>query len=109
MTEGNYSNVGHRGPVYKGLGAMNPCHLSICLSLSLSLSVLSFDFGTTAINSFPSEAHIFCLSMNFPVSSLKVFSKGNPFLILADSPIITWNLLAVVFPQALQENSLIIP
>jgi hypothetical protein len=31
MTEGNYSNVGHRGPVYKGLGAMNPCdnlHLS---------------------------------------------------------------------------------
>jgi hypothetical protein len=28
MTEGNYSNVGHRGPVYKGLGAMNPCDLS---------------------------------------------------------------------------------
>jgi hypothetical protein len=27
MTEGNYSNVGHRGPVYKGLGAMNPCDL----------------------------------------------------------------------------------
>jgi hypothetical protein len=25
MTEGKYSNVGHRGPVYKGLGAMNPC------------------------------------------------------------------------------------
>jgi hypothetical protein len=25
MTEGNFSNVGHRGPVYKGLGAMNPC------------------------------------------------------------------------------------
>jgi hypothetical protein len=25
MTEGNYFNVGHRGPVYKGLGAMNPC------------------------------------------------------------------------------------
>jgi hypothetical protein len=25
MTEGNYSNVGHRGSVYKGLGAMNPC------------------------------------------------------------------------------------
>jgi hypothetical protein len=25
MTEGNYSNVGHRGPVHKGLGAMNPC------------------------------------------------------------------------------------
>jgi hypothetical protein len=24
MTEGNYSNVGHRGPVYKVLGAMNP-------------------------------------------------------------------------------------
>jgi hypothetical protein len=29
MTEGNYSNVGHRGPVYKGLGAMNPCDLSM--------------------------------------------------------------------------------
>jgi hypothetical protein len=28
MTEGNYSNVGHRWPVYKGLGAMNPCDLS---------------------------------------------------------------------------------
>jgi hypothetical protein len=25
MTEENYSNVGNRGPVYKGLGAMNPC------------------------------------------------------------------------------------
>jgi hypothetical protein len=25
MKEGNYSNVGHRGPVYKSLGAMNPC------------------------------------------------------------------------------------
>jgi hypothetical protein len=25
MSEGIYSNVGHRGPVYKGLGAMNPC------------------------------------------------------------------------------------
>jgi hypothetical protein len=25
MTEGNYSHVGHRGPVYKGLGTMNPC------------------------------------------------------------------------------------
>jgi hypothetical protein len=32
MTEGNYSNVGHRGPVYKGLGAMNPCDLSITYS-----------------------------------------------------------------------------
>jgi hypothetical protein len=29
MTEGNYSNVGHRGPVYKGLGAMNLCDLSL--------------------------------------------------------------------------------
>jgi DNA gyrase/topoisomerase IV subunit B len=29
MTEGNYSNVGNRGPVYKGLGAMNPCDLSL--------------------------------------------------------------------------------
>jgi hypothetical protein len=28
MTEENYSNVGHRGPVYKGLGATNPCDLS---------------------------------------------------------------------------------
>jgi hypothetical protein len=25
ITEGNYSKLGHRGPVYKGLGAMNPC------------------------------------------------------------------------------------
>jgi hypothetical protein len=24
MTEGKYSNVRHRGPVYKGLGSMNP-------------------------------------------------------------------------------------
>jgi hypothetical protein len=29
MTEGNYFNVGHRGPVYKGLCAMNPCDLYI--------------------------------------------------------------------------------
>jgi hypothetical protein len=29
MTEGNYSNVGHRGLVYKGLGAMNPCDLNL--------------------------------------------------------------------------------
>jgi hypothetical protein len=35
MTEGNYSNVGHRGPVYKGLGAMNPCD-------NLHLRYLSF-------------------------------------------------------------------
>jgi hypothetical protein len=34
MTEGNYSNVGHRGPVYKGLGAMNTCDLSM-FSLSI--------------------------------------------------------------------------
>jgi hypothetical protein len=33
MTEGNYSNVGHRGPVYKGLGAMNPCDLSMLWNL----------------------------------------------------------------------------
>jgi hypothetical protein len=36
MTEGNYSNVGHTGPVYKGLGAMNPCdnlHLGIPMTL----------------------------------------------------------------------------
>jgi hypothetical protein len=33
MTEGNYSNVGNRGPVYKGLGAMNPCDLSIVLQV----------------------------------------------------------------------------
>jgi hypothetical protein len=30
-TEGNYSNVGHRGPVYKGLGAMNPTYLMVLL------------------------------------------------------------------------------
>jgi hypothetical protein len=39
MTEGNYSNVGHRGPVYKGLGAMNPCDLS---NRSLSSSLCSW-------------------------------------------------------------------
>jgi hypothetical protein len=36
MTEGNYSNVEHRGPLYKGLGAMNPCDLS-----SSDLSVIA--------------------------------------------------------------------
>jgi hypothetical protein len=36
MTEGNYSNVGHRGPVYKGLGAMNPCD-----NLHLQYSVMA--------------------------------------------------------------------
>jgi hypothetical protein len=36
MKEGNYSNVGHRGPVYKGLGAMNPCDLYLYLSFSLA-------------------------------------------------------------------------
>jgi hypothetical protein len=38
MTEGNYSNVGHRGPVYKVLGAMNPCDLSMCLVTHCALS-----------------------------------------------------------------------
>jgi hypothetical protein len=46
MTEGNYSNVGHRGPVYKGLGAMNPCdNLTIktsnCVERSIFKSCLS--------------------------------------------------------------------
>jgi hypothetical protein len=40
MTEGNYSNVGHRGPVYKGLGAMNPCDL-FTLVLKLKKKFLS--------------------------------------------------------------------
>jgi hypothetical protein len=35
MTEGNYSNVGHRGPVYKGLGAINPCDNLIYMFLAL--------------------------------------------------------------------------
>jgi hypothetical protein len=38
MTEGNYSNVGHRGPVYKALGAMNPCDLSIYQSTWRNIS-----------------------------------------------------------------------
>jgi hypothetical protein len=48
-----------------------------------------------AIVSFPSEAHIFCLNVTFAVSSLEVFPVGCPFLILADSSIIMWNVLAV--------------
>jgi hypothetical protein len=46
MTEGNYSNVGHRGPVYKGLGAINPCdnlHLHpdvFCLMVRIFLLML---------------------------------------------------------------------
>jgi hypothetical protein len=36
MTEGTYSNVGHRGPVFKGLGAMNPCDLSMGRSMLLA-------------------------------------------------------------------------
>jgi hypothetical protein len=42
MTEGNYSNVGHRGPVYKGLGAMNPCdnlHLPVILKMAANFVV----------------------------------------------------------------------
>jgi hypothetical protein len=50
MTKGNYSNVGHRGPVYKGLGAMNPCdnlrtianpsNLARCVRICLTLVVV---------------------------------------------------------------------
>jgi hypothetical protein len=44
MTEGNYSNVGHRGPVYKGLGAVNPCdnhhHRHRQLPLSLRIRII---------------------------------------------------------------------
>jgi hypothetical protein len=43
MTEGNYSNVGHRGPVYKGLGAMNPCdNLHLHLQLMLYREIMAF-------------------------------------------------------------------
>jgi hypothetical protein len=43
MTEGNYSNVGHRGPIYKGLGAMNPCdNQSIMLVINLSCLLITF-------------------------------------------------------------------
>jgi hypothetical protein len=38
MTEENYSNVGHRGPVYKGLGAMNPCYNQSTLSGTQTIS-----------------------------------------------------------------------
>jgi hypothetical protein len=42
MMEGNYYNVGHRGPVYKGLGAMNPCdNLTGSFGAEESLSFLS--------------------------------------------------------------------
>jgi hypothetical protein len=42
MTEGNYSNVGHRGPVYKGLGAMNPCdNLSTAITEKINATELS--------------------------------------------------------------------
>jgi hypothetical protein len=40
MTEGNYSNVGHRGPLHKGLGAMNPCDLYPLQENFLSLCLL---------------------------------------------------------------------
>jgi hypothetical protein len=39
MTKGNYSNVGHRGPVNKGLGAMNPCDLYLYYVHKCLLSV----------------------------------------------------------------------
>jgi hypothetical protein len=44
MTEGNYSNVGHRGPVYKGLGAMNPCdNLQIYIPTELLFEEINFN------------------------------------------------------------------
>jgi hypothetical protein len=43
MTEGNYSNVGHRGPVYKGLGAMNPCD-NLSYAVTDGRTVCSMDF-----------------------------------------------------------------
>jgi hypothetical protein len=43
MTEGNYSNVGHRGPVYKGLGAMNPYdNLTVLTKNMVCLQVIYF-------------------------------------------------------------------
>jgi hypothetical protein len=41
MTEGNYSNVGHRGPVYKGLSAMNLCDNLQILVVVLGVMVLA--------------------------------------------------------------------
>jgi hypothetical protein len=41
MTEGNYSNVGQRGPVYKGLCAMNPCDLSSLVRLGAIVNIIT--------------------------------------------------------------------
>jgi hypothetical protein len=49
MTEGNYSNVGHRGPVYKGLGVMNPCDLSRFVTATTAQCVLCI-FDVTKVN-----------------------------------------------------------
>jgi hypothetical protein len=48
MTEGNYSNVGHRGPVYKGLGAMNPCDNLLEAKWLLSLKKKNYSYFSTS-------------------------------------------------------------
>jgi hypothetical protein len=53
MTEGNYSNVGHSGPVYKGLGAMNPCDLSNSHVL-LFQAVITLGGGVELMNEYRS-------------------------------------------------------
>jgi hypothetical protein len=50
MTEGNYSNVGHRGPVYKGLGAMNPCDLSMVRDITWRIGHGSEKFRLIALS-----------------------------------------------------------
>jgi hypothetical protein len=90
MTEGNYSNVGHRGPVYKGLGAMNPCDLSIQAtettfvfksSYSVPLQLLAFwalyiilyskEHDISDVNLFPSSDEMAGRHTN--ISSLQIF------------------------------------
>jgi hypothetical protein len=46
-----FQHVGHRGPVYKGLGAMNPCdhlHLQVELSRQMFEKYLNIKFNENA-------------------------------------------------------------
>jgi hypothetical protein len=61
MTEGNHSNVGHRGPVYKGLGAMNPCDLSITEDLNVFM-LLTAVWNISHLDNSKKVTH-YCVSM----------------------------------------------
>jgi hypothetical protein len=56
MTEGNYSNVGHRGPGYKDLGAMNPCDLSTYPFAELSVKYIVKSFALLGQHVFQTVA-----------------------------------------------------